>query len=61
MFFVNITKFQLNISNLKAEMKIRSLNQKVDLLLREQIKILFETQEKQFLLLDEISDKMDVL
>lgn len=45
--------------NLKAEMQIRSLNQKVDLLLEEQIKTLFETQEKQFALLKEINAKLD--
>ncbi len=45
--------------NLKAEMQIRSLNQKVDLLLEEQIKTLFETQKKQFDLLKEINDKLD--
>ncbi len=45
--------------NLKAEMQIRSLNQKIDLLLEEQIKTLFETQEKQFQLLKEISKKID--
>lgn len=47
--------------NLKAEMQIRSLNQKVDLLLEEQIKTLFETQEKQFILLKEIDLKLDKL
>jgi uncharacterized membrane protein len=47
--------------NLKAEMQIRSLNQKVDLLLEEQIKTLFETQEKQFILLKEINRKLDTL
>jgi uncharacterized membrane protein len=45
--------------NLKAEMQIRSLNQKIDILLEEQIKTLFETQEKQFTLLKEISKKLD--
>ena len=45
--------------NLKAEMQIRSLNQKVDLLLEEQIKTLFETQEKQYALLKEINAKLD--
>jgi uncharacterized membrane protein len=45
--------------NLKAEMQIRSLNQKIDLLLEEQIKTLFATQEKQFALLKEISEKVD--
>lgn len=44
--------------NLKAEMQIRSLNQKIDLLLEEQIKTLFETQEKQFILLKDINDKV---
>ena len=44
--------------NLKAEMQIRSLNQKVDLLLEEEIKTLFETQEKQFVLLKEINSKL---
>jgi uncharacterized membrane protein len=44
--------------NLKAEMQIRSLHQKMDLLLEDQIKTLFETQEKQFALLKEISLKL---
>lgn len=44
--------------NLKAEMQIRSLNQKIDVLLEEQIKTLFETQEKQFAMLKEISKKI---
>ena len=43
------------VINLKAEMQIRSLNQKIDLLLEEQIKTLFETQQKQFQLLKEIN------
>lgn len=47
--------------NLKAEMQVRSLNQKMDLLLEEQIKTLFETQEKQFILLKELNDKLDYL
>ena len=47
--------------NLKAEMQIRSLNQKVDLLVEEQIKTLFDTQEKQFALLKEINLKLDRL
>ena len=45
--------------NLKAEMQIRSLNQKIDLLLEEQIKTLFETQEKQFELLKAIDFKLN--
>ena len=47
--------------NLKAEIQIRSLQQKMDLLLEEQIKTLFETQEKQFALLKDISAKLDRL
>lgn len=46
--------------NLKAEMQIHSLNQKIDLLLEEQIKTLFETQKKQIDLLDEINEKLDL-
>ena len=45
--------------NLKAEMQIRSLNQKIDVLLEEQIKTLFETQEKQFELLKTIDKKLN--
>jgi uncharacterized membrane protein len=45
--------------NLKAEMQIRSLQQKMDLLLEKQIKTLFDTQEKQFNLLKEINVKLD--
>ena len=45
--------------NLKSEMQIRSLQQKMDLLLEEQIMTLFETQEKQFTMLKEINRKLD--
>lgn len=45
--------------NLKSEMQIRSINQKIDLLLEEQIKTLFDTQKKQFILLQEINDKLE--
>jgi uncharacterized membrane protein len=45
--------------NLKAEIGIRSLHQKMDLLLGEQIKTLYEIQAKQFTLLQEISAKME--
>ena len=41
--------------NLKAEMQIRSLHQKMDLLLEDQIKTLFDSQAKQFDLLKEIN------
>ncbi len=47
--------------NLKAEMQIRSLHQKIDLLLEEQIKTLFETQEKQLLMLNEMTAKLDMI
>lgn len=47
--------------NLKAEIQIRSLQQKMDLLLEEQIKTLFETQEKQFKLLKEIDHKIAMM
>ena len=45
--------------NLKAEMQIRSLHQKMDLLLEDQIKTLFESQAKQFDLLKQINGKLD--
>lgn len=44
--------------NLKAELEIRSLNQKLDLLLQEQIKVLFESQAKQMELLKRIETKL---
>jgi uncharacterized membrane protein len=47
--------------NLKAEMQIRSLNQKIDLLLEEQIKTLFETQQEQFDMLKKIHEKITAL
>jgi len=47
--------------NLKAEMQIRSLHQKIDLLEQEQIKTLFESQAKQFELLNHINDKLNKL
>jgi uncharacterized membrane protein len=47
--------------NLKAEMEIRSLHQKMDLLLEEQIKTLYDTQAKQFLILQELDKKIDIL
>ncbi len=45
--------------NLKAELEIRSLHQKVDLLLEEQIKILFDSQAKQLEILNRIEQKLD--
>lgn len=44
--------------NLKAEIEIRALNQKIDLLLEEQIKILFESQAKQLEILKSIESKI---
>lgn len=44
--------------NLKAELEIRSLHQKIDLLLEEQIKILFESQVKQLEILKSIEKKI---
>lgn len=40
--------------NLKAELEVRSLHQKIDLLLEEQIKILFDSQARQLELLKSI-------
>lgn len=47
--------------NLKAEIQIRSLHQKIDLLLEEQIKTLFDSQAKQFALLSDINSKLEKL
>ena len=40
--------------NLKAELQVRSLHQKIDLMQKEQMKILYETQAKQLELLEKI-------
>lgn len=45
--------------NLKAELEVRSLHQKIDLLLEEQIKILFESQAAQLELLKRIDTKLN--
>lgn len=45
--------------NLKAEMGIRSLHQKMDLLLGEQIKKLYDLQAVQIQKLEEVSRKLD--
>lgn len=47
--------------NLKAEMQIRSLHEKMDLLEEQQIKTLFDTQARQFELLAAINAKLDRL
>jgi uncharacterized membrane protein len=44
--------------NLKAELEIRALNQKIDLLLEDQIKILFDSQAKQLEILKNIELKI---
>jgi uncharacterized membrane protein len=45
--------------NLKAELEIRGLHQKIDLLLQEQIKTLYDMQHKQLEMLKEICDKLN--
>jgi uncharacterized membrane protein len=47
--------------NLKSEMEIRSLHQKMNLLLEDQIKTLFDSQAKQFTLLEKIAKKLDLI
>lgn len=47
--------------NLKAEMEIKSLHQKIDLLMEEQMKMLFDTHSKQLQILKEINVKIDNL
>lgn len=44
--------------NLKAELEIRSLHQKIDLLLEEQIKILFDSQATQLEILQSLEQKL---
>lgn len=46
--------------NLKAELEIRGLHQKIDLLLEEQIKILFDSQVKQLEILKSIEKKINL-
>lgn len=40
--------------NLKAELQVRSLHQKIDLMQKDQMKVLYETQAKQLELLEKI-------
>ena len=47
--------------NLKAEMQIRSLHQKIDLLEQEQFKTLFDSQAKQLEMLSQINAKLNKL
>jgi uncharacterized membrane protein len=44
--------------NLKAEIELRNLHQKIDLLIIEQMKVLFEVQKEQLDLLENINDKL---
>lgn len=44
--------------NLKSELEIRALHDKIDLLLQEQIKVLFESQAKQLEILKAIENKL---
>jgi uncharacterized membrane protein len=45
--------------NLKAEIEIRNLHQKIDLLIAEQMKRLFDVQTVQLEILEEINTKLD--
>lgn len=45
--------------NLKAELEVRSLHQKIDLLLEEQIKVLFDSQATQLEILKNIETKLN--
>lgn len=45
--------------NLKAELEVRGLHQKIDLLLEEQIKTLFDSQAKQLEILKSIEEKIN--
>jgi uncharacterized membrane protein len=47
--------------NLKSELELRSLHQKIDLLLQEQIKVLFESQAKQLEMLKSIESKIKTI
>jgi uncharacterized membrane protein len=47
--------------NLKAELEVRGLHQKIDLLLEEQIKTLFEIQTKQLEMLESLDEKLILL
>lgn len=47
--------------NLKSELQIRSLHKKMDLLLQEEIKILFDSQAKQLEILKAVQQKIETL
>jgi uncharacterized membrane protein len=44
--------------NLKAELEIKALNQKTELLIQEQIQTLFESQEAQLKILKKLEQKL---
>ena len=44
--------------HMKAELEIQALNQKIDLLIAEQVQTLFESQEKQLEILKKIEGKI---
>ena len=46
--------------NLKAEIEIRNLHQKIDLLIAEQMKSLFELQKAQLEMMEEIKQQIDM-
>jgi uncharacterized membrane protein len=45
--------------NLKAEIEIRNIHEKLDLLISDQMKTLFDIQKEQMLILEEIQDVMN--
>lgn len=45
--------------NLKSELEVRALHDKIDLLLEEQIKVLFDSQAKQLEILKSIESKLE--
>lgn len=45
--------------NLKAELELRALHQKMDVLLEEQIKVLFDSQAKQLEILKKIDSRLN--
>ena len=47
--------------NLKAEIELRNLHQKIDLLIVEEMRTLFETQKAQLDILSSIESKLKIL
>jgi uncharacterized membrane protein len=47
------------IINLKSELQVRSLHQKIDLMQKEQMRVLYETQARQLELLEKIERKLN--